>query len=141
MDKVRFHVANHTWKGYIEGNARNKFKEEKILREASDLAMTISAKDRGDEMMHIALYGHSEPEILNTDGSSSRQQAVAETLTGNEEDERENERVERDDDSSDVLLENSDNIYSDAVINRKILSFLEKQDRYLEKQAWLLYPT
>ncbi|KAL0097150.1 hypothetical protein J3Q64DRAFT_1828341 [Phycomyces blakesleeanus] len=113
----------------------DKFKEGKILKEALDLAKTILANDRGNEMMHIALYSHSEPEMLNTDDSSSGQQAVAETLTGNEEDEREDKRVKRDDDSSDVLFENSDDVYSDAIINRKILYLLEKQDCHLEKQA------
>ncbi|KAL0092771.1 hypothetical protein J3Q64DRAFT_1830380 [Phycomyces blakesleeanus] len=73
--------------------------------------------------------------MLNTNGSSSGQQTVAEILTGNEEDEREDERVKRYDDSSDVLFENSDDVYSEAIINRKILSLLKKQDHHLEKQA------
>ncbi|KAL0081749.1 hypothetical protein J3Q64DRAFT_1837623 [Phycomyces blakesleeanus] len=113
---------------------KDKFKEGKILKKVSDFAKTILAKNRGDEIMHIALYSHSEPEMLNTNSSSSRQQAVAETLTGNEEDEREDKRVERYDDSSDVLFENSDDVYSEAIINRKILSLLKKQDHHLEKQ-------
>ncbi|KAL0096248.1 hypothetical protein J3Q64DRAFT_1855054 [Phycomyces blakesleeanus] len=108
------------------------YKDRKMLDEKRGLAKKKSDKRRGDELMHMALYGTKGSKTDSTTKTSSEQHG---DTVENEDVDEDYDEDEEDEDEGSVTASNYGNDgHFDTPMNKKVLNILEMQELLLDKQ-------